>query len=271
MAASPQIVRIPLGDIDTSNRLRPIDEDQATLIAASFGARGQDAPITVRPAPKRARKPWVLVAGGHRCRAAAILEWSDIDAIVREMTADQARMAEIDENLYRADLSDLDRAVFLAEKKRLYEAMHPETRHGGDRRSDQVAIFGDKIALRFTSEVVERLGLSERSIQRILGRARLTPDIRARIAGTRLARVGAELDALVRLPPDQQSQVLDLMLSGREDAPRTVAAAAVVVAGKRKPPLSPEDVEFDRLASAWKRAGARARARFLDEVVRRDA
>ncbi len=252
--------RIKLADIDQSGRLRPVDQDQALLIASSMDAIGLKTPIQVRPAPKNAKRPFLLVIGGHRCAAAALLGWDEIDAHVVDMTADEARMQEVDENLYRADLTALDRAVFLAEKKRLFEKLHPETKHGGDRRSDQVAIFGDLIP-RFSDEVAERLGYSERTIQRTLQRAKLPADIRARIAGTPLADNGSELDALLKLEPSQRHPALDLVFA--EKAPRIAVAAKALSGIRSATPLPEADVQLGALKRAWKAAGASARAEFI--------
>ncbi|MCX5497288.1 ParB N-terminal domain-containing protein [Kaistia dalseonensis] len=263
-------IRIQLADIDISQRLRPVDEAKALFIAAGMAKGGLETPIEVRPAPKKAKKPYILIVGGHRCRAAFELGWTEIDAFVLDISADEARMREIDENLYRAELTELDRAVFLAAKKELYEKLNPSTKHGGDRVSEQVAIFGD-LAPRFTAEVTERLGYSERTIQRVVARAAIPASIRARIAGTRLANTGAELDALLRLSPDEQAKALDLLLSGEEGAPRSVAAAHAALTGARAAQVAPSDAEFDGLLKAWRRAGQSARARFIADLQRQGA
>lgn len=257
-----QLIR--LSDIDRSARLRPVDIDKALLIAASMAESGLRTPIEVRTGGKRSKSPYVLVIGGHRCEAAAQLGWEEIDAYVLDLTADEARLREIDENLYRTELNPLDQAVFLAERKRLYEKLHPEARNGGDRVSEQFAIFG-KLAPRFTLEVTERLGLSERSIYRILQRARIADDVRHRLAGTKVARTGSELDALARLDPDQQRAVVSLLLAEDEAARApTVSAALAAIDGRRsKAPVSREDAEFEGLLRAWKAAGAAARNRFI--------
>ena len=48
---------------------------------------------------------------------------------------DEAELIQIDENLVRANLSDAERILHVARRKELYEKLHPETKHGGDRRS----------------------------------------------------------------------------------------------------------------------------------------
>ena len=182
---------IKLADIIVEHRLRAVDEDRAMFIAANMKTEGLNVPLEVRQHPKKTGK-YLLVTGGHRHRAASILEWEEIEVIVLSLSPDQARLREVDENLYRSELTELDRAVFLAEKKRLYEKLNPSTKHGGDRRSDQAAIFGDLVP-RFSEEVCEKLDLSERSLQRVLKRATLA----ARPEPIR----SADADALSHHPP----------------------------------------------------------------------
>lgn len=260
---------IKLADIIVTDRLRAVDEDRALLLAANMKEEGLNVPIEVRAAPKKPGK-FILVTGGHRHAGATLLGWTEIDAVVLDLNPDRARLREIDENLYRADLSELDRAVFLAEKKRLYEKLNPQTKHGGDRRSDQAAIFGDLVP-RFSEEACERLGMSERSLQRTLARAALEPEVRARIAGTPMANKGSDLDALLKLPPEQRMPVLDLLFDDAEDAPRSIGEAAQRLSGARTATISEVDAQFEALMKAWRRATrAEARKRFSDFVAEQE-
>jgi ParB family chromosome partitioning protein len=61
-----------------------------------------------------------------------MLGWETIPASVVTLSDADRHIAEIDENLIRNDLSDLERAGHLAERKRLYLLKHPETRRGAD-------------------------------------------------------------------------------------------------------------------------------------------
>lgn len=262
------MVKIPLSLIDTSGRLRPVNTDRVLLIAAGMAEEGLRVPVEVRPLNKKGRHP--LITGGHRFEAARMLEWEEIEAEILDLTPDEAREREINENLYRADLTVLDRGVFLAEKKRLYEKKHPQVRHGGARAdsTEQVAIFGDLVP-RFTTEVQERLGLSERQIQRLVARAALPERVRSLIAGTPAADSGVDLDALLRLPPDEQIRVAQLMASGKTDAPPSVAAAVRALAGPApQPPADPAEEQFQTLVKTWRRCTSRrARDRFLEHLA----
>ena len=77
-----------------------------------------------------------LIAGAHRLKAAKALGWTSIAATtLDDIDADQAKLAEIDENLIRAALSPAEEAAHLAARKAVYLKLHPETGHGGDRKS----------------------------------------------------------------------------------------------------------------------------------------
>lgn len=119
---------IRVADIDVVDRLRHVDENHAQMLAQNIKETGLRSPIEVRVNKKGDR--FTLIAGGHRLKATQINEMVEIKAFVFEATDDEARLYEIDENLIRHDLNPLDRAVFMAERKRLYEALHPETAAG---------------------------------------------------------------------------------------------------------------------------------------------
>ncbi|WP_208948402.1 ParB N-terminal domain-containing protein [Segnochrobactrum spirostomi] len=265
MAALSAVTKTRVDKIDIpADRLRALDDDWAMGVAQSMAVNGQQSPIIVSKAVRGRHK---LIAGLHRLTAARHLEWAEIDAMVFQGGALEARLLEIDENLIRRELSALDRASHLAERRRIYEELYPDTARGNAGAAARWGYATDKLS--FASETAARLGISERDVQRSIARhTRIAPDVRAKIALTAIATRGAELDALARLEPEAQRRAVDMVLAGEA---RSVAAAAIVISGARTAPLSPEDVEFDRLVSAWKRAGARARERFLTDIVRRDA
>jgi hypothetical protein len=76
------------------------------------------------------------IAGRHRFEAAGNCGHQTIRAEVYvSLSDDEAELIQIDENLVRANLSDAERILHVARWKELYEKLHPETKHGGDRRS----------------------------------------------------------------------------------------------------------------------------------------
>ncbi|CAA0130087.1 Uncharacterised protein [Starkeya nomas] len=94
--------------------------------------------------------------------------------------------------------------------------------------------------------------------------------MRARIAGTPMANKGSDLDALLKLAPEQRMPALDLLFGQADDAPRSIAEAAQRLSGARTATISEVDAQLDALMKAWRRAGAEARKRFSDFVAEQE-
>jgi ParB family chromosome partitioning protein len=269
-----QIVQIDPSLIHLHERLRAVDEDYVGLLAESIAARGLDQPIRVTVADGAGFHR--LISGAHRHAAVLKLGLPSIPAILFDGTALQAELMEIEENLIRRELSELDRATFLARHKAVWEALHPETKHGGDRRKKQVAKLGHlnaehPIATRFTRQAAQRIGFSERTIRRaILRYEALSPDTRARIAGTWLADNGSALDALIggreRRPEAEQQALLDILLA--EGGPRSVAEAERRL--RRLPPPDTDALRRARLENVWENSGRAAQTALLRRLLQDD-
>lgn len=202
------VEQIKVSDIEASDRLRELDPDYVEFIRLSIAEHGLRQPIEVR---KVGRK-YHLIAGGHRLAAVTALEWDTIPGVVLKATELEARLLEIDENLFRRELSPLDRATFLAKRKEVYEELHPEAKHGGDRKSDQVDKLGHLIAS-FSEVTAEKLGLSERTVRRAVHVFRaIAPDVRQKISALWIADSGSQLDTLAKQTPDMQRKIADYMV-----------------------------------------------------------
>ena len=132
---------VQLAQIRVADRLRLVlDEATVATIAGSMAELGLQSPVLLRPWRAAGSDAWgredaglfALVAGAHRLDAARRLGWAHIEALIVEGTPDEVRLIEIDENLARAELTVLDRARFLAARKRIYLRLHPERRRGGE-------------------------------------------------------------------------------------------------------------------------------------------
>jgi ParB family chromosome partitioning protein len=257
---------IPLAQIDVSGRLRQVDPDHAALLAENIRQTGHlRQPPEVRKLKKGGFK---LIAGGHRLAAAGLLGWTEIEAFVFELGDDEARLAEIDENLVRHDLNPLDRAVFLAERKALYEKLHPDTVAGvagGKARQGSATEI-----ISFARDTAERCGITERAVQlSVMIASRLAPEIRARIAGTWVAKKQSELLALVKVEPSKRLAVLDLVLG--DDAPaNTVKAALRLVDGASSPVSDDREKKLAALRKAWDRGGAKVHRAWLRDLMDED-
>ncbi|PZR84158.1 MAG: hypothetical protein DI537_33595 [Stutzerimonas stutzeri] len=212
--------------IDATGRLRPVDVAHAKMIAASMSEVGLIQPVVVRT--DSTGNGLKLVVGGHRLYGAGILDWEEIPAILIEATDDEARQIEIDENLARKELTILERAEFLAERKRVYETLHPEAAHGKARRpkTEKGKVANLATFARFSKDAAKSTGLGERTIQRSVELAgKLSPEAVALIRGTKVADNQAQLQALAEMAPEQQLIVAGLIAA---NAAGNIAKARVV-------------------------------------------
>lgn len=266
---SPARLRVSLASIRIPERLRPVDPAWAAAVGESMRQSGLTHRIVVRPDLPGAATEFVLVAGLHRYHGATLIGWTEIDVEVRDLGDLEAKIVEIDENLMRRELSALDRAVFLSERKRLWEEAHPETGHGkapkslkakADRKDDRMSSF-----LSFADDVAERTGLSPRTIQRATALAAdLGPELIARLRLSPIADNAAQLAALARLPENFKSAALAPLAGG---AP--TLKAALKVAGMVPAQLPKDERDFRSLVAHWSRASSKARRRFLAHIKAR--
>jgi len=237
-----QSIKLSLIDVP-ADRLRDVDQDWAECLAGMFIETGQKTPIDVVASDKR----FTLVAGAHRLSAAKIAKWKMIEARLLEPqgvgAVDDLRLHEILENLGRKDFNPLERCEALFEMKRIYEALHPEAKHGGKRGNQhiggqkrQVAIFA------FCQNASDATGLSRRSVELAVQIFEgLTRETRERLKGTALAEKQSDLKALSCLEPQMQADVLDQVLAENPSA-GSIADAVFVINGRKK--LSDSEKRF---------------------------
>lgn len=263
---SGRMADIPIASIEIANdRIKAFSAEKAAEIRDSMEDLGLLSPILVMTPTKSGTHR--LIGGLHRLEAAKELGWETIPAVLLDLKGMKARLAEIDENLARGTLSPLEWARHFAERKAVYEELHPETRHGGDRRSTKfanLATWSD----RFTASAAKQFSMSERSIHRAVERYKsIDPDVQTRIVNTWIAHKGTALDALARLSGQEQRAAVALLLSDDEDRPKTVSAAIAEVRGERATAPVPEDVLLKALLKAWDNAPKKVRDRFVDQLV----
>ena len=265
---------IPVDKIDQGDRLRPVDQSIAGDFAQQLAAHGQKTPIEVIAQP---RGRYRLLAGAYRLTAAKINGWETIRATIFELTgktkADrdfEIRLAEIDENLQRLELSPLDRAVFLGRRKELYEARYPETKkgaqggRGGNRRESGNLTFAKATSL--------AIGMTDRTIQRATRiYKRLPADLRKRLQGTHLAHSEGDLYTLTHYDEGAQIQIVDACLTAvLENKASDVRSIAYQLAPLISPAPDGEtttEEQIKRLRHTWARATKTARITFLERLV----
>ncbi len=266
--------RIAIADIAVPERLRAVEEEHAIAIAQSVVEHGLINPITVRPTPAAKGGTWTLVAGAHRLRAVSLNNDDEIDAVIIQADKDEAQLVEITENLFRNELSVIDRSIFVQSYRDIWEQKHGKIQRGGDQKSKGqdgpliasecvVDLIAAEAEAGFAQHVADRLGISKRSAKRLNQIARhLHPDVRSAIRGTPIADNQSALLKLAKMEPVMQRQTAVALKAEGPDLKKALAA----VEGP-KPKVDAQSAAYDALVSAWARASRETKIRFVDEVV----
>ena len=198
-------IEVPVALCRASPTARPVKPGHVLVLAESIKEIGLRQPINVRAIDGG----YEIRGGGHRHAAFVMLAREMIPAIVSDDNDLRAELAEIDENLIRNEYSPAERAIAIARRKKIYEALHPKTKHGTPGVSRQVGDTHERVdAERFTKSTAEATGKSERAVQRDAQRGEAVgADTLQRVVGTALDK-GEEIDALVKLSPEKREQVI---------------------------------------------------------------
>ena len=258
-------VDIPLSHIFQHKDARKIDRAAVQALGASIAEIGIINPIRVRPACRlvvgEMTDAYECIAGNHRIAAARLLGLDNVPCIVVEEDDLHAELAMIDENLCRANLSPTERSVQMARRKAIYEELHPETAHGGDRKSSRKVGNSNKGA-RFTVVTAEATGRSERAVQLDAERGeKVIPEVLTLLAETPLD-TGTYLDRIKNLPPNEQvfATRRDLAeLRRRESQPKPVGR-------KRDHNIETFESWRDAFLRVWDRGSQEWRERIMAEA-----
>lgn len=271
---------IPLSEIFVPERLRAVEEDHAIAIAQSIVEHGLINPITVRSTPAAKGGKYTLVAGAHRRRSYELNDEDEIPAIVVEADKDEAQLVEIVENLFRNDLSVMDRAIFVQSYRDVWEAKYGkiDRSHNLKQSKGQVGpSTGSRANLAqmladeaesggFSAHVAERMGVSVRAVKRLNQIAQnLTPKLREKLRGTDAADNQSLLLNLAKRGPTEQGKIAAAMAS-TPDVKQVIAALAPTKVEPSKADKQ-EMVKIELLA-AWKKADAVTRSLFvMDRLI----
>lgn len=213
-------IQVGLGGIAIlPGRLRALRPAVVDELVQSMRERGQLQAVALRPDDARG---YYLIAGRHRIEAAKKLKWQSIRAtIFEDVAADTAELAEIDENLVRAELTPAERALHVGRRKELYEKAHGKAKARGANAANKKMgrDANAKMADAFTKDAAGKTGKSERSMQRDVTRAGKV-EVLAEIAGTSLDK-GDEIDALAKLNPKEQRSLAKAAAKGKKVSAKT--------------------------------------------------
>jgi ParB-like chromosome segregation protein Spo0J/N6-adenosine-specific RNA methylase IME4 len=217
-ATDLKVRNVGLSGIACLPQRRAVRADVVEALVQSMRDVGLVNPITLRP--REGGMGYYLIAGRHRYEAARKLKWESIATIVLEgIDAIDAELCEIDENLIRADLSPAEQAAHHARRKELYENRYPETKRGsaGGRAKNAKAESAKRqnVATHsYTKDAASKTGVAPKTVERAVSRGNEIPDV-ASLAGTSLDK-GAELDALAKLTPERQAEVMEKAKNGEK-------------------------------------------------------
>ena len=200
-------MQIPIFQINVNAGRREADPEAVQKLADSISRVGLLNPITVD-------QEYILIAGLHRLEAAKRLGWTEIKCTISNLEGLQAELAEIDENFVRKDLSDDEFRELLLRRKEIYEALHPETKHG--MRNGQTSKNRNLRSLEakpFVVDTAEKIGVSRATVERQIQTAKnLTPEAKEIIRGSKVSKTDAL--KLSRLAPDQQKEAAAKLVGG---------------------------------------------------------
>ncbi|MDE6590065.1 MAG: ParB N-terminal domain-containing protein, partial [Oscillospiraceae bacterium] len=189
-------MQIRIFQIKVNPGRREADLEAVQKLADSISKVGLMNPITVD-------RDYTLIAGLHRLEAAKVLGWTEIECTVSNLEGLQVELAEIDENFVRKDLSHDEFRDLLLRRKEIYESLHPETKHGGDRKSEKIKCAKCTLdsAPSFIEDTAEKLNVHPTTVRREIQTAKnLTPEAKEIIKGNKVSKMDAL--KLSRLAPE---------------------------------------------------------------------
>ena len=218
------VSEIEVEKIIVKNRKREADEAKVNELIESIKELGLISPIYVN----RSGDDYVLIAGLHRLTAYKKLGIDRIPAKITDLDNIHSELAEIDENLVRAELHYLDRAEMLKRRQEIYEELHPEAKAEEKRKSAgannlQKFLSGETVSPlsetnndelhdddvdTFTEDTAKKTNLTERTIQQDLQIAKNLDDgVKKQIKEKKLSK-GEALE-IARLKKDDQQKAID--------------------------------------------------------------
>ena len=152
---------VPISEIKVNAGRREVDPEGVQELVDSISKVGLLNPITID-------REHTLIAGLHRLEAAKLLGWTEIECNVSSLEGLLAELAEVDENVVRKGLSAVEYSDLLLRRKEIYEALHPETKNGGDQKSEKIRTSkcrSDSMKS-FVQDTAEKLGVGRRTVDR---------------------------------------------------------------------------------------------------------
>lgn len=263
---------IDVENIGLGERLRPVDELWADIIGRAMLVEGQATPIVVCRLP--GDEKFTLVAGAHRLVGARMHGIPQLKAeLINSMSQARAQI-EVSENLWRQELSPIDRAVFIAKQVELVKLKigvdptkdgraasakargkdeKPETGYRAE-ATDQTTRLS--FAYGWSDEVAADLGIDKRTVERNVRIYRmLPPSLIETLRAVRhpVLRSQAELLKLTKAMQHSQKMAFAVVDALLGDATLSVGAARKKVEGADKAPPDPSEKHINAFTGSYTR------------------
>jgi len=227
-------------------------------IAASMEMVGLQTPITVREWKKKV----TLVTGGHRLAAAKQLGWKAIPSIALASDKIQTRIWQIVENLYRAELTALERAELTEELRQLVRQQVGQVAPPGGYQPQDKSI----------NKAAKVLGLTKEEIRRSRTISGISPKAKDKVRKLGLDdNQQALLEIAKQSTPETQLRVIEEIVE-RKRAVRNRDTSAVAADKKTTAEINALDADIHQKERALKRlksdlAASRQRRQELDDKL----
>jgi len=266
---SRHVIQVPLAEIEVPDGRRSLDKAKVEALIDSFKQIGQRTPIECwRPKPGSSLR---LISGLHRLEACKRLNIPTIAAMIFEGEEIDAKIAAIDENLCRTNMSTVEETLAIEARTALIEA---KARKAGKNIHLDEPVSGVPIGTPLldterqrsraegkptgeepasTRDVAKKTGKSKTTVHRARTRVKLLgqPTLQD-IVRTDLDKPG-ELDALIELPQEERRQLVEMAKAGKK-----VSARAIVQRKRAK----------SRLQAAWDDASDADRIALVRDLKR---
>ncbi|MGB3639869.1 MAG: ParB N-terminal domain-containing protein [Rivularia sp. (in: cyanobacteria)] len=190
------ISKVSIEKIKYGNNRRPINDEKVEQLKKSIELNGLLNPITVD-------HNFNLIAGLHRLTALILLGLKEIECNIVTYDSDEnARLAEIDENLIRNELEPLERGRLVLEREKILVKLGMRAKAGDNQYTLKASENGSEIISpppKTTHELALQAGYSERSWQHDKQIARdIAPKIQKIIRKTPIADKKTTLLSIAR-------------------------------------------------------------------------
>jgi N6-adenosine-specific RNA methylase IME4/ParB-like chromosome segregation protein Spo0J len=193
-----------ISEIVLNDNRRKVDAAKVKELAESIKQLGLINPITINSNN-------VLIAGNHRLEAFKLLGKDEIEVSVLDLNNLLAELAEIDENLVRNELHWTDADKQIARRKAIYLELYPETKTGGDRKSDKIKIQTlDSDNKTFVQDTADKTNKSKSSISQSVKRGNEITEEEAEVLKT-IDAPKSYGDILIKQTTETRAKVIDAL------------------------------------------------------------